>query len=157
MLFLIKLWAHSLQLYYHTNFFAGFFQELLLEVSEKLLLQNKYQCLPLVFPNKQLIWHYIDLSSCRSLTTCVGIKMHDDLNPSLKLVIANRFLGFNLNGNFHLKKFYHWGRSMFLYFGASSVPILSRTSNFFHLGPSSVSVSSGTNNLLHTFYNWEHL
>ena len=75
--------------------------------------------------------------------------MQNDLKPSLKPVIANHFLGFNLNGSFPLKRLYHWERSMFLYGGASSVPIWSTTSNCVHLGAPRVSLWSGTNKFLH--------
>ena len=75
--------------------------------------------------------------------------MQNDLKPSLKPVIANYFLGFNLNGSFQLKRLYHWERSMFLYCGASSVPIWSTTSNCVHRGALSVSLWSGTNKFLY--------
>ena len=166
MFFLVELRALSLQLYYHTKFFADFFQEFWSEVLEQLLLQNKYQCLLLVFPNKHVIWHYIDLPGCskslsacktfRSLITCVCIKMQNDLKPSLKTVTANHFLGFNLNGSFDLKRFHHWERSMFLHFRASSVPIWSGTSIFYILGR--LMFLFGQEQIFfYIFHNWEHL
>ena len=55
--------------------------------------------------------------------------MRNELKPRLKPVIANYFFGFNRSRSFHLKRFYHWEHSIFLYCGASCVSIWSRTSN----------------------------
>ena len=75
--------------------------------------------------------------------------MQNGLKPSLTPVIANYFLGYDLKGDFQLKVFCHWERSIFLYCGALSVPVWSATSNCVHLGVPRVSLWSGTNYFLH--------
>ena len=82
--------------------------------------------------------------------------MQNDLKPSLKPVIPNHFFDFNLDGSFHLKRFYHWECSMFLYCGASTVPIWSGTSIFYIVGRL-VFLFGQEQTIFYIFYNWEHL
>ena len=51
--------------------------------------------------------------------------------------------------SFYLKRFYHWERSMFLYFGACKCFYLVRNKQFLHLGGSNVSVWSGASRFLY--------
>ena len=82
--------------------------------------------------------------------------MQNDRKPSLKPVIGNHFLGCNLDGTFHLKRFYYWECSMFLYCGPSTVPIWSGTRIFYIVGRL-VFLFGQEQTIFYIFYNWKHL